>query len=325
MVREMPFLMKSYRSLAGVDLLLVAGSGQLEDEWGGAWAFPYTIFKWTLLARLAGARVVFISVGAGPILERTSKILIRMSLSLSDYCSFRDQASRRWIESISSRRECLVTPDLAHGLAIEGLSAERMVDMPVVGINPMPVYDKRYWHAANAEKYQDYVTKLASFASILARKGYPLFFFSTQPKDELVIEDIQSRMDEAGGEGDGKNILVKANRSVEELIASLRSADIVIATRFHGILLSQLAGTPALAICKDSKQHELMKSMGQAAYALPFDSFDEKDLLHKFYRLRENREREVVRLHGKQEEFRHALDRQYERVLSAFPEADGAA
>src|SRR3989454_8667900 len=43
---ELRFLVQSYRRLRGTDLLLVAGSQQLNDYWGGPWAFPFTLFKW---------------------------------------------------------------------------------------------------------------------------------------------------------------------------------------------------------------------------------------------------------------------------------------
>src|SRR5205809_6125060 len=45
-VREVPFLWRSYRMLRRLDLVVVAGSGQLPDEWDGPWLHPYTTFRW---------------------------------------------------------------------------------------------------------------------------------------------------------------------------------------------------------------------------------------------------------------------------------------
>src|SRR5207247_11214974 len=61
---ELAFLARSYRNLPGTVLLLVAGSQQLNDYWGGPWGFPFTLFKWSLLARATGTKVAVLSPGA---------------------------------------------------------------------------------------------------------------------------------------------------------------------------------------------------------------------------------------------------------------------
>src|SRR5215831_13464369 len=77
---EPKFLTDAYRSLKGVDLLLVAGSQQLNDGYGGAWGFPFTLYKWTWLAKLTRTKVAILSVGAGPIDSALSKWFFRRVL-----------------------------------------------------------------------------------------------------------------------------------------------------------------------------------------------------------------------------------------------------
>src|SRR5262249_22888870 len=96
---EMAFLLRSSKRLRGFDLFIVAGGGQLGDYFEGIWGYPFTILKWSWMANLRGAKVVFLSVGAGPINSWLSKRFFRQSLSLSTYRSFRDEHSRRLIES----------------------------------------------------------------------------------------------------------------------------------------------------------------------------------------------------------------------------------
>src|SRR2546430_8636084 len=79
-IAEPKFLFDSYRRLKGVDLLLVAGSQQLNDGYGGAWGFPFTLFKWTLLSKLTGTKVAILSVGAGPISSPLSKFFFKRVL-----------------------------------------------------------------------------------------------------------------------------------------------------------------------------------------------------------------------------------------------------
>ena len=48
-LRELSFLLQSFRVTRSLDLLIICGGGQLLDAWGGPWQFPYTLFKWVLL------------------------------------------------------------------------------------------------------------------------------------------------------------------------------------------------------------------------------------------------------------------------------------
>ena len=156
LLAELRFLLQCRRQLRGTDLFIIAGGGQLGDYFEGVWGYPYTIFKWTLLARLRGADVVFLSVGAGPLVSRLSRSLFRNSLRIARYKSFRDQHSRRLVEKLSiSRSDNRVAPDMVHGLRVD--SGLRPADQPiqVVGINPLPFHDRRYWAEDDDNVYQD--------------------------------------------------------------------------------------------------------------------------------------------------------------------------
>jgi len=63
-----------------LSMLVISGGGQLDDYWGGPWGHPYALLKWSLAARLHGARVAFMSVGAGPLDARLSKRFARLYL-----------------------------------------------------------------------------------------------------------------------------------------------------------------------------------------------------------------------------------------------------
>src|SRR5690606_23594275 len=87
----------------------------LDDVWGGAGAHPYALFKWTLLARVCGAKVYFASVGAGPIYSKKSERLLRAALRMASYRSFRDEDSRELVKrQLRLSDPGAVAPDLAH-------------------------------------------------------------------------------------------------------------------------------------------------------------------------------------------------------------------
>jgi polysaccharide pyruvyl transferase WcaK-like protein len=91
----------------------------------------------------------------------------------------------------------------------------------------------------------------------------------------------------------------------------------VVATRFHGTVLSLLAEKPLLGICYYRKARELMIDMGQGAYAVDLDTFSVEDLWKRFKRLEANRaaEKEQIRKHNSA--YRTALNEQYERLFGA--------
>ena len=103
--------------------------------------------------------------------------------------------------------------------------------------------------------------------------------------------------------------------SVGELLNVYASADIVVATRYHGTVLGLRSGRPVLGVCYYRKTQEVLAGMGQAAYAVDIDEIDQKDLWQKFQRLviKRHEEEETIRYHGDLVTAR--LAEQYDTVL----------
>src|SRR2546425_12444746 len=125
---EVRFLAQCHNRLKDIDLLIFAGSNQLNDYCGGPWIFPYDLLKWCLLAKWVGTKVAFLCCGAGPLDSRLGKLFIRWSMSLADCRSFRDQVSRSLIEGIGVSGDHPVCTDLAH----------RLRPMPPAAPDPAP-------------------------------------------------------------------------------------------------------------------------------------------------------------------------------------------
>lgn len=312
---ELVFLRESYHLAKDIDYFFVAGSGQFLDAWGGVWGFPYTLLKWTVLARCAGARVVFVSVGAGPIESLWSRLMIRAALSLADYVSFRDVGSRRLIDWFGSGKHWRVYPDLAQSLPFEHHPAKDEPKQPVVGINPMAVYDPYYWHTRDDTRYERYVGQLARFATRLMQESYPIFFFGTQPSDEVVIDDVIARLDGDLVAASGAPDRMKQSNTVSEMMNVISSTDIVVATRFHAAVLAFNANRPVLGICYNPKTRELLRERGQEAFAFELDKIEDAELWRAFAALAANCDEEVRKIARRGEEVRALLAEQYDLVL----------
>lgn len=315
--RELRFLRQVYGFVRDLDLLIIAGSNQYLDNFGGPGGFPYTLFKWTVLARLAGTRVVSLSVGAGPISARWSERMIRWTLAMAQYRSFRDLGSRQLVEGLGYEGPRKVVPDLAFSL-LTGIPAPAPAtasDQLVVGLNPMPVYDGDYWPIADPFRYRQYVRKLTDFARRVLRSGHTLVLFITQVKDRRVIDDILSGLAADTDLDVSRGVHVRQDTQVDDLIASLAAMDIVVATRFHGVVLPLLLEKPVLGICYQSKTRELLEAVEQEDCAFPLDTFQSEALWQAFQRLSDDRERQINRIREIKQEYIEQLEGQYREVF----------
>jgi polysaccharide pyruvyl transferase WcaK-like protein len=324
LVSEIRFLWVSFRRLRNVDVLMVTGSNQFLDNFGGPWAFPYTLLKWSLLAKLAGAKVIYVSVGAGPIDRRLSKLLIRLALLFSDYTSFRDKPSQELIHSVGFRAPSAVYPDLAFSLEnIPKTSIEiengRKGELPTVAINVMPMYSGYYWCTPDPARYQRYLARLAGFSAQLLRQGYPLFFWATQLRDEEAIDDLLVLLSEHDGIDTTSNELVRKSRTVDELLEVLHVPDITVPTRFHGTVLSLLSKKAVLAIAYYRKTHDLMTEFGQGRYSMEFETLDTDQMLFRFHALEANLNIERTKIATRLEQYRRRLTKQYDDLFGPAP------
>src|SRR5262249_25903684 len=146
------------------------------------------------------------------------------ALSVANYRSFRDQASKKLIEEIGVTGENPVFPDLAYSLDVNKSSAiyHHTKTQLVVGINPFPYYNSSYWPVSYPEVYKEYIEKMASFDSWLIYNNYKVLFFPTQIRaDILVIRDIVSIIIEDKNLNFEENISECSISAVEDLVCQL--------------------------------------------------------------------------------------------------------
>ena len=317
--QEPSFLMECYKNLQRVDLLIIAGSHQLNDYVEGPWSSLYTLLKWVLLAKLTGTRVVFLSVGAGPIRSRLGRLFVKKAVGLADYCSFRDQGSSQCMHTLGVKGPRRVTPDLVYSLALNIKQFEWNLppSRPVVGINAVPFVNPDYWLGASAQKYQAYVTTLAGFALWLIHRGYVVWFYPTQLHlDPGVINDVRSAMSHLGQPDAQQYAPELPIHSFDELISAISMMDFAVATRFHGIIFPCLLKKPVLGIAYHPKTVDLMSQMGQSQYAIDIHQFQLPELQTRFLALECAAPTVKQELDARLLRFRSALDEQYDHLTT---------
>jgi len=316
--RYLRFSARSFVFLRGVDLLVVAGGGQLSDHFEGVWGFPLQLFTWCLLARWAGVQVAVLNVGAGPIGGRGSRMLFRWTLQLARYRSYRDERSRRLVEEIGVRDAGSVGPDLVFGWepTLEPRGEAVAFTGRTVGLNVFPYRDWRYWPMYDPAAYAAYLEKIRDVTLWLLGQGYRVRLFPTQLRaDVRVITDVLGKLKGRLAAPMEERLEVVSISTVDDLASEIRRADVIVATRFHAIVIAMLLNKPVLGLCNESKMSDLMAGMGQAAYSLSLDTLDVSATIARFGELEANREYVAAELADRVERARRTLDGQIEPVF----------
>jgi polysaccharide pyruvyl transferase WcaK-like protein len=314
-VQEPKFLLDSYRRLKGADLLLAAGGQQLNDGYGGPWGYPFTLYKWTLLAKCTGTKVALLSVGAGPIDAPLSKFFFRRTLTLVSYRSYRDAISSQLMASLGIKGSHPVFPDLVYSLRLPAPKpAPSGATQVVVGTNPVPFFAAHYWPIPDDARYQEYVGKLAKFVEWLDKSGHSVLFFPTQVRaDAITINDIRASMN---GSAKSSNLLTQGPlQNLEDLVSEISRMDLVIANRYHGILISLMMNKPVLGIAYHEKSRALLEQAGQGDYVLNIEDFKTEELVGRFKDMEANAPALKKRIAERMAPLRKALDAQYDTVF----------
>ena len=199
--------------------------------------------------------------------------------------------------------EVHVYPDLATNLDLEDLKGpgpqtdagtEKSL---LVGINPFPYHAGFYWPGeSDRSEYEKYVKKIAEFSFWLVNRRHG------SPGDAVASAPA----------GPSRHL---QHRDDQDLLRLLRRLDYVIASRFHGILLSFMLGKPVVAVSYHQKEDSLMRDMGQADYLLDMRDFDVRGLSEAFEWLVADGACITKIVGAKIEENRRALQEQYRTVL----------
>ena len=325
LLRRIPGELNDWRSairtLRGTDLVVMTGTGMLTDYSTTAFGFPYTIFRWSLAARLVGCKVRFVGVGVGPIYSRLSRLFIRCALSLADYRSFRDQFSKdRIAKSCFDSRRDSVFPDLAFSLP-ETLFPYRFEERSRKVRVGVGVMDHQDVHLSTTDQhraeYSSYLDKMCEFVTWLVEHGYSVRVLQGDARHDVGTRtELKRRLEQRGVHYEQGGIIDEDTATVEELLVQLKTLDIVVSPRFHNLLLAMMMNIPVVSISYDPKNDYLLEGVGLGKYRQALVDFDIPKLIQQFSDLEANRQRLQPMLRDKADEYRALLEKQYDLIFS---------
>jgi polysaccharide pyruvyl transferase WcaK-like protein len=312
---------KSLIRLRRTDMLIVPGTGLLTDAYGLLGWGPYNLLKWSLAAKVCRCKLVFLSVGAGPIYGTFGRWSVKSILSLADFRSYRDNSTMEYLKTIGfGVDEDRVYPDLAFSLpkAVIPHQNSNKSFRSVVGIGVMN-YAGRYTDVKPSDSiYFAYLQNLAEFAKWLLARGYDVRLLIGDLSDNCTKQGLRTLLREQLSVYDQEHIVDEPIYSVEDLLSQIAATDIVVATRFHNVLLALFCNKPVISISFHHKCESLMSAMGLSEYCLDIHDFKADRLAEKFCELETKSDTIKLVIRTKAREFRRALDEQYKVVFNAM-------
>jgi polysaccharide pyruvyl transferase WcaK-like protein len=319
--RELFRWFEAFRILRGTDMLIVPGTGLLTDAYGLQGWGPYNLFKWSLMARLRGCKLLFVSVGAGPLYSPLGRFFVKSALSMADFRSYRDDASMNYLKKsgfqINGDR---VFPDLVFGVPEAAMTHVKNGERRrrVVGIGLMSYAGKYSVAEPDDAIYRQYLENLVVFAQWLLEHDYDIRLLIGEATDRTVLEVFKSMIKTTMHAYDEERMIDQPADSVEELLPQLAATDIIVATRFHNVLLALLLDKPTIAISFHHKCASLMGEMGLAEYCHDINNMDAARLIEQFRDLVKNAEELKPVIRQKVEQSRKALDEQYNLIFKSI-------
>jgi polysaccharide pyruvyl transferase WcaK-like protein len=325
---ELAHIVAASRLVRKLDRVIITGGGALDEFWGGPWGHPWTLFKFAVLSRVWRVPFLFVSVGKCSLEHPLSRFFARNALSLAEYRSYRDNDSKIAVQTLLHSSGDPVCPDLAYSYRCPDLPGRRnhilQDERLVVGVSPISYCDPRVWPLKDEQRYARYLHELAEMVKWLIRQRHLVLLFATDSPDVDTICDLQAMISD--GSVDARSVQVlpgPPEQTTEGLLRGICQADLVIASRLHGVILSQLIAIPVLGISYDRKVDVHMSDIGQSEHCVNIDHVDASALIERFSVLRDVRERESAHLKRAVQLYREQVDAQYDRLLGPIQSGCG--
>ena len=294
-------------------MLIVAGTGIVCDYLTGPSGYPYDIFKLSTLAALCRVKLIFLSVGVGPIHHPLSRWLLKTSLALAHHRSYRDEASKQYLEGIgfSTERDS-VCPDVVFGLS-RGPFVCSVTDehRRIIGLG---IKD---YGSTEPEAFREYLDTMASFVSKLQGQGYSVrLLIGDIQYDSSVIEEFVGVLKSRNIPANPPLLIAEPAVTVEELLRQVNETEAVISARYHNLVMALIQNKPVIALSDHAKLNSVVTDFGLAQYLVPLRNLSSDVLIDRFKQLENDVERLRPHLKAKLEKYRQALDALYATLLA---------
>jgi polysaccharide pyruvyl transferase WcaK-like protein len=261
---ELASLFLAWRALRRARRLVVAGTGVLDDQHVRPTQLPLEVLRWSLAARLAGAKLVFLSVGAGPIDQMWSRRFLKVAVALAHEVSYRDIRSKEFMASIGRDvGRDRVLPDLA--LSLEPtVEAEPRSTQKSVAIG---VLSRLNW-SDHPDGYRRYEDTLVELVERLAAEGWRVRLVTGDEADADTRNAMIHRLRSMGQPAEADSC-----HSFSDVVRIVSTCEVMIASRYHNLVAALIAGIPIVSLAYGPKNDALLEQFETPSWGYDIDTF----------------------------------------------------
>lgn len=254
------------RELRRSDLLLLSGGGLINDHW------PQVIPRyllWSLAARIAGCRVIWVAVGVGPIRRGFFAWLATRLAARASLLTVRDEASAAWLRHALPLRPIHVVPDPA--LLLDPAAPAEPVQRNVAVVVRPPT-------KATERHTQTMLDALAGCMHALVETGsQPVIVTFGGAPDRTFARVLADKVVAMGSNVNPE--IVELAPDPQAALRFFQQAEAVITVRLHGLILASVQCRPWVAISYDDKVREVAAELGARDLAVPIEEVTEERLM----------------------------------------------
>lgn len=297
---------------------------------------PYKILS-ILPAQLMGVPVIKLSQAMGPFEQTSTRIAARILLKRCRCVFARGAATAAALERIGiAKPPADFAPDVGFsfrpgdslssegGERVDALCQEmryaRTAAKPVVALAPSTVV------LAKMEKMGlDYVGLLSSLVADLQRRGALVVIFPNanrravdKPRnnDFVVMDKLEAHLPESL-KHDTDTLFVRDDINYDGILKLVENADMLLSSRFHGMVAGLAKGVPTMVIGWSHKYAEILEQFGIAEMSVDYASAvsDASGLLDRLF---DNRAAIADAIANRLPAVTAAADAQFDRALAAL-------
>jgi len=263
------------------DAVAVVGTGCFETTiLKRAWEGPWVLACIGVAARIFRVPLLLVAVGVSPVEDRTTRALLLTAVRAATWVAPRDAYSCAALTTmgIPTSPEAVV-PDLAY-LSPVLRNVTHHTTRPVVAVGVIDWRDGETDPVRVERLRERYTRTISEFVALLARRGHCVQLYIGDTGDRAVAEEIARRV---------PGTHYRAATSAEEVVAQLADVDVVVASRYHNVLLALAMGLPTVSVGYGGKHHDLMRAHGVGEYSLSLPEVTPEQLAERFFALEAER------------------------------------
>jgi polysaccharide pyruvyl transferase WcaK-like protein len=185
----------------------------------------------------------------------------------------------------------------------------------------MNYYNRLGRPESSPNNYHKYVCDITALIAGLAKQRRTVRLLIGDTRwDQDVRTDVRKALEKSGIHSSDGLIIDEPAATVDDILLQLGSVDVVVASRFHNLLLAAILGKPIIALSYHDKIPALMEELGVREFCHDIEDFSSEEVSAQVLKLEDPtiRARFLHRVQARVIDYREMLDDQYRQMFAPF-------